>query len=410
MPPPGRAIDSGAVRLGLSESEQELQAGLRSWLGSALPGLPDPPAAEDWAGRRRFDTDWQRRLFDAGYAGISWPRAYGGREASPGEQLVFLEEMARNRAPNIGVNFVGQLHAGPTLMAEASEEQKALHLPAILRGDHVWCQGFSEPAAGSDLASLRCRATRDGDEYVITGQKIWSSFAQVADFAEVLVRTDADAPKHKGISWLIVPMQTPGIDVRPIRTASGSSEFSEVFFDEVRVPVTNRVGAENDGWRVAMVTFAFERGTAFVGEVVEAMRLLADIVALAKQSGAWADDGTRAEIGRLAALFDALWALTKRNVSEAAHTGMVGPGGSVLKLQLAEAAQDLADVGRRVLGPAGLAIDVVGGPGGLDGRHVMSERLRSLGLSIGGGTSQIQRNVIAERLLGLPKEPPWTSR
>jgi alkylation response protein AidB-like acyl-CoA dehydrogenase len=395
------------MQLGLSESERELQAGLRSWLAAALPRLPPPPHPEDWSGRRKFDTEWQRRLYDAGYAGISWPRAYGGREASPTEQLVFLEEMARSRAPNIGVNFVGQLHAGPTLMAEASEQQKAFHLPAILRGDHVWCQGFSEPAAGSDLASLCCRAVRDGDEYVITGQKIWSSFAQVADYAEVLVRTDVDAPKHKGISWLIVPMHTAGIEVRPIRTAAGSSEFSEVFFDEVRVPVGNRVGAENDGWRVAMVTFAFERGTAFVGEVVEAMRLLDDIVALARQSGAWADDGVRADTGRLAAVFDALWALTKRNVSEAARTGVVGPGGSVLKLELAEAAQALADLGRRVLGPAGLAIDVVAG---IDGRHVMGERLRSLGLSIGGGTSQIQRNVIAERLLGLPKEPPWTSR
>lgn len=395
------------MRLGLSDSEQQLQAGLRVWLADVLPNLPAPPAADDWAGRRRFDTEWQRRLYDAGYAGISWPVAYGGRAASPAEQLVFLEEMARNRAPNIGVNFVGQLHAGPTLMAEASEEQKAFHLPAILRGDHVWCQGFSEPGAGSDLAALRCRATRDGDEYVITGQKIWSSFAQVADYAEVLVRTDPDAPKHKGISWLIVPMKASGLEVRPIRTVAGSSEFSEVFFDEVRVPVGNRVGVENDGWRVAMVTFAFERGTAFVGEVVDAMRLLDDIVAEARRSGAWADDGIRAQFGRLAALFDALWALTKRNVSEAARTGTVGAGGSVLKLQLAEAAQDLADLGRRVLGPAGLAVDVVGKA---DGRHVMGERLRSLGLSIGGGTSQIQRNVIAERLLGLPKEPPWTSR
>jgi alkylation response protein AidB-like acyl-CoA dehydrogenase len=395
------------VRLGLSESERELQAGLRAWLAAVLPSLPAAPHPEDWAGRRRFDTDWQRRLYTAGYAGISWPRAYGGREASPVEQLVFLEEMARNRAPTIGVNFVGQLHAGPTLMAEATEAQKAFHLPPILRGEHVWCQGFSEPAAGSDLAALRCRALRDGDEYVISGQKIWSSFAQVADYAEVLVRTDADAPKHKGISWLIVPMRTSGIDIRPIRTASGSSEFSEVFFDEVRVPVANRVGAENDGWRVAMVTFAFERGTGFVGEVVEALRLLDDIVGLARQSGAWDESGIRTEVGRSAAVLDALWALTKRNVSEAARAGVVGPGGSVLKLQLAEAAQDLTDLGRRVLGSAGLAIDVVDG---LDGRHVMAERLRSLGLSIGGGTSQIQRNVIAERLLGLPKEPPWTSR
>ncbi len=395
------------MHLRLSESECELQADLRKWLAAVLPDLPPPPAADDWPGRRRYDTDWQRRLYDAGYAGIAWPRAYGGREASPTEQLVFLEEMTRSRAPNIGVNFVGQLHAGPTLMAEATEEQKALHLPPILRGDHVWCQGFSEPTAGSDLASLRCRAVRDGDEYVITGQKIWSSFAQVADYGELLVRTDPDAPKHKGISWLFIPMDLPGIDIRPIRTAAGLSEFSEVFYDEVRVPVANRVGAENDGWRVAMVTFAFERGTGFVGEVVEATRLVSDLADAAKRLDVWGDIGLRRELGGLAAEFDALWALTKGNVSEAARTGAVGPGGSVLKLQLAEAHQRLSDLALRVLGRAGLGRGEVDG---VDTSFFISERLRSLALSIGGGTSQIQRNIIAERILGLPKEPPWISR
>jgi alkylation response protein AidB-like acyl-CoA dehydrogenase len=395
------------VHLRLSESECELQSGLRKWLASVLPDLAPPPATGDWPGRRRYDTDWQRRLYDAGYAGIAWPRAYGGREASPTEQLVFLEEMTRSRAPNIGVNFVGQLHAGPTLMAEATDEQKARHLPPILRGDHVWCQGFSEPSAGSDLASLRCRAVRDGDEYVITGQKIWSSFAQVADYGELLVRTDPDAPKHKGISWLIVPMNLPGIDIRPIRTAAWTTEFSEVFYDEVRVPVTNRVGAENDGWRVAMVTFAFERGTGFVGEVIEAMRMVSDVAEAARRLDVWGDIGVRRELGSLAAEFDSLWALTKGNVSEAARVGVVGTGGSVLKLQLAEAHQRLSDLTLRVLGRAGLGRGEVDG---LDTSFLITERLRSLALSIGGGTSQIQRNIIAERILGLPKEPPWISR
>ncbi len=218
-------------------------------------------------------------LFDAGYAGINWPKEYGGRGASPVEHMIFLEETERVGAPYVGTNFVGLLHAGPTIMTEASEEQKQFHLPAILKGEHCWCQGFSEPQAGSDLASLRTRAVRDGDEYVINGQKIWTSHAQVAQYCELLVRTDPDAPKHRGISWLIVPMDTPGIDIRPLETIRGSKEFSEVFFDDVRVPVANRVGDENDGWRVAMVTFSFERGTAFVSELLYSMQLVADLAA-----------------------------------------------------------------------------------------------------------------------------------
>ena len=194
------------------------------------------PPRDAWDERRKWDTDWQRRLFDAGYAGLHWPTEYGGRGASPTEQLIFYEETARARAPYVGVNFVGTLHAGPTLIEEGTDAQKAEHLPKILRGDEVWCQGFSEPGAGSDLASLRTRAERDGDDYVLNGQKIWCSFGQIADVGEFLVRTDPDAPKHRGISWLILPMDLPGIEVRPLKTVLGSSEFAEVFLTDVRVP------------------------------------------------------------------------------------------------------------------------------------------------------------------------------
>jgi len=399
------------VRLRYSESEQALARELRAWLASALRDLPPLPDPDDWEGRRRYDTGWQRRLFDEGYAGIAWPRAYGGREASPTEQLVFLEEMNRAGAPYIGVNFVGNLHAGPTIMAEGTEEQRQRFLPPILRGEHVWCQGFSEPGAGSDLASLRTRAVRDGDEYVLNGQKVWSTFAHVADYGEVLVRTDPDAPKHRGISWLIVPMRTPGITVRPIRTVAGPSEFCEVFYDDVRVPAANRVGAENDGWRVAMVTFAFERGTAFVHEIMEAVRLVHLLVEAAStvtrgSATAWDDAALRRDVGRLAAEFDALWSLTAWNVSEASRQGIPGPGASVLKLRLTEAFQELAELGMRVLGRSGLT---QGDVDGLASAHLVHEYLRSLSLTIGGGTSNIQRNIVAERVLGLPKEPTWTS-
>src|SRR5918996_931521 len=267
-----------------SESDERFRAEVRAWLERELQHLPPRPGPEDWRARRNYDTDWQRKLFEAGYAGINWPKEVGGRGASPTEQLIFLEETERAGAPYVGVNFVGLLHAGPTLVAEGTDEQKQRHLPRILRGEEVWCQGFSEPGAGSDLASLSTRAVRDGDHYVVTGQKIWTSHAQVADYCELLARTDPEAPRHRGITWMVMPMDSAGITVRPMRTLTGESEFSEMFLDAVRVPVENVVGAENDGWRVAMVTFGFERGTAFVSELLGSMRLLADLVEIAKKT------------------------------------------------------------------------------------------------------------------------------
>jgi alkylation response protein AidB-like acyl-CoA dehydrogenase len=377
------------VELRYSDADEAFRAELRAWLADALPALSPQPAREAWDERRKWDTDWQRRLFDAGYAGLHWPREYGGRGASPTEQLIFFEETARARAPYVGVNFVGTLHAGPTLIEEGTDAQKAAHLPKILRGDEVWCQGFSEPNAGSDLASLQTRAVRDGDDYVVTGQKIWCSFGHIADVGEFLVRTDPGAPKHKGISWLILPMDQPGIEVRPIKTVLGSSEFCEVFLDEVRVPVANRVGAENDGWRVTNVTLKYERGTAFVSELVDTLRLCEDLAAHVS------DEADARELGRCAAEFDALWALTKRNVSQATR-GTTGPGATVIKLAYTEARQRFGELCLRVLGRGGLH---------LDDNELIEERMRVLALTIAAGASQIQRNIIGERLLGLPREP-----
>ncbi len=215
--------------------EEEFRARLREWLAKTLPGLPAEPSPDDWPGRRSYDLGWQRRLYDAGYADVHW-------DASPAIRLVFLEETEKAGAPYVGANFVGLLHAGPTIAAEGTDGQRARWLPPILRGEEVWCQGFSEPDAGSDLAALRTRAWRDGDDYVVTGSKIWTSHAEVADWCELLVRTDPDAPRHRGITWLAMPMDAPGITVRPLRTLAGSAEFAEVFLDEVRVPAENRVG------------------------------------------------------------------------------------------------------------------------------------------------------------------------
>lgn len=371
--------------------EEEFRAGLRTWLARVLPGLPPRPDPLDWPGRRTYDTTWQRMLYEAGYADPQ-------REATPTQHLIFLQETERAGAPYVGANFVGLLHAGPTIAAEGTPEQRARWLPPILRGDEVWCQGFSEPEAGSDLASLRTRAVRDGDHYVVTGSKIWTSHAEVADWCELLVRTTPvtpETPKHQGISWLAMPMDAPGVTVRPLRTLAGSAEFAEMFLDEVRVPVANRVGAENDGWRVTMVTLSFERGTAFVGEVVACRRTLAALAHEARANGRWDDPTLRRQLGRLNAEFTALWRLTQWNVSEAQRTnGVPGTGGSVFKLRYSHARQQLYDTAAEVLGPEG-ALD-------LDHDWTL-DRLSALSYTIAAGTSQIQQNIVAERILGLPK-------
>ncbi len=373
-----------------SDADEQFRRELREWLEAELPKLPPQPARDDWDARRRWDTDWQRRLFDNGYAGLNWPVEYGGRDLPASQQLLFLEETTRAREPYVGVNFVGLRHAGPTIVAEGTDEQKREHLPTLIRGDEVWCQGFSEPNAGSDLASLRTRAVRDGDHYVVTGQKIWCSFGQIGDFGELLVRTDPDVKKQAGITWLMLPMDLPGIEVRPLKTVLGSSEFAELFLDEVRVPVSCRVGEENDGWRVTNVTLSFERGTAFVSELVDAMRLVTDLAPLVR------DPGHRRELGHVAAELDAQWALTKRNVTQSSR-GVAGRGQFMMKLAYSETRQRLGELSLRVLERDGLIVDGKG--------EFVEERLRTLALTIAAGTSQIQRNILGERVLGLPREP-----
>jgi len=395
------------MNLRYSESDEAFRSGLRRWLAEAVPAHGQPPAVDDWAARREYDTGWQRKLFDARYAGINWPAEYGGRDASLTEQLVYYEEIAKARAPYVGVNFVGMLHGGPTLIAEGTPEQKARHVPRILEGREVWCQGFSEPGAGSDLAALSTRAVRDGDHYRVSGHKIWTSFAHAADYCELLVRTDPEAPKHRGISWLIMPMDAEGIEIRPLRTLAGEGEFSEVFLDDVKIPVANRVGDENDGWRVTNVTLRFERGTAFASEMVQLQQFIAELAELARRpgrsgAGDWSDPGLRRELGHIAAELDALWAMVKLSVCQSSETGVPGIGGSAIKLFYTELYQRIGELGMRLLGRGVLSReDVAGLPSG----EILNRAMQSLSLTIAAGTSQIQRNIISERILGLPKEP-----
>jgi len=374
----------------------------RDWLAENTPrSLSAMTEAEDFA----FRVKWQKALHEGGWAGPAWPVRYGGRGSGALEQFMYYEELALAQAPRV-TNESGILLLGPTLMVYGTEEQKRRYLPGILSGDDIWCQGFSEPNAGSDLASLRTRAARDGDDYVLNGQKIWTSFGHMADYCEMLVRTDPEAPKHKGISWLIVPMDTPGIDVRRLETMEGTAEFCEVFYDDVHVPVANRVGDENDGWRVAMVTLSFERGTALVSDLLVSMELVRDLADLAKSitsHGAtrWEDAGLRREIGRIAAEFDALWALTKRNISQAQRTGLVGVGGNVFKLAWTDLRQHMGDVAMRLLDRASLSLDDVADLP--TGEHVHG-RFYALSMTIAAGTSQVNRNIVGERVLGLPKD------
>ena len=388
-----------------SASDEAFRAELRDWFAGALAEQGRPPTEHDWTARRAYDASWQRRLYDGGYAGMSWPKEFGGRAAPLGHQLVYYEEYARAGAPSPGTMFVGTRHAGPTLIAEGSERQRSFHLPRILQGEDIWCQGFSEPEAGSDLASLRTRAVRDGDHYIVSGHKIWSSRAQVADWCELLVRTDPDSPKHKGISWLILDMRSPGIEVRPLRTIDNDDHFCEVYLDQVRVPVANLVGAENDGWRVTNVTLRFERGTAFASHTIEMRETLNALVRLAKTrkvgSGvAWDDAGLRRDVGVMAAEVTALWRMTQLSIAEVERTGAAPAFGSAIKLRYSELVQNIADLFVRVIGrPA------IGGAPlmGFDSAEIVQDYLWWLHTTIAAGTSQIQRNVIAERILGLPK-------
>ncbi|GAA4819019.1 hypothetical protein GCM10023232_14870 [Sphingosinicella ginsenosidimutans] len=261
-----------------SAEDRAFRDEVRTWLRANIP-IEERP--KEGAAMRAFDTAWQRRQFEAGWGGIAWPTEYGGRGLSLMHQLIWHEEYAHAGAPPPGCMFVGLNHGGPTLMARGSEAQQADHVPRILSGEAVWCQGFSEPGAGSDLAGIRMRGTVDGDDVVVNGSKIWSSYADVADWQELLVRTDPDLPRHRGLAWVICDMKLPGITVRPIRTMAGATTFSEVFYDNVRIPLSNVVGGLTEGWSVAMSTLSFERGTAMIPHQVELQRTIEELIVLA---------------------------------------------------------------------------------------------------------------------------------
>lgn len=389
------------VDLHFSSEQEAFRDEVRTWLADNAPTEPRP---HDYAGIREYDLAWQRTQFEGGWAGISWPAEYGGRGLSLLEQLIWYEEYGRAGLPGMDATFVGLNHAGPTLMARATEEQKAEHLPAILRGEVIWCQGFSEPGAGSDLASLSTRAEVDGDDLVVTGQKIWTSFAHIADWQELLVRTDRSDKKHYGITWAICDMSAPGVEVRKIRTMDGEAEFAEVFYDEVRIPLSRVVGEVNNGWNVAMSTLSFERGTAFTASQVQLASTVERLIDLARETTGLdgrrliADDHIAYRLVEVKSEVAALRAMTYASVSRSARSGSPGAEGSIVKLYYSELHKKVAQLSVDMLGAANLELVSRWAPAGWTGEY-----LSSFSLTIGGGTSEIQRNIIGDRVLGLPR-------
>jgi alkylation response protein AidB-like acyl-CoA dehydrogenase len=371
--------------------EAAFRAELRAWLDA---NLPDEKRGGR-GGAQRFDDpfgrEWSRMLYDAGYAGLTWPKEYGGADAPYSFQAIFYEETARAHAPgHIGV--IGLSMAGPTIIAHGTDEQKGAHLSKILSAEEIWCQGFSEPDAGSDLAAARTRAERRGDTYVVNGQKVWSSFAHIADYCILVTQSDPDAPRYRNLTYLIVDMHAPGVEVRPLRQITGEAEFNEIFFDDVEVPVSKRLGEEGEGWQVAMTTLLHERGTlgfALTAALEAGVDRLLD-VAREHVNG---DAGARERVATEWIELQALRYTNYRSLGAYQRTGVPGPEGSAIKLRWSEQNQRLTKLGRELLGADGI----------LDDGWWHHQQLRSRGNTIEAGTSEVLRNIVAERVLRLPR-------
>jgi alkylation response protein AidB-like acyl-CoA dehydrogenase len=392
----------GRVELGFSAEDEAFRREAREWLTDRLTGefavvrgRGGPGDEHELFGERAA---WERELGAAGWIGIGWPRELGGRGLSLTQQVIFFEEYARAQGPG-RVGIIGEGLLGPTLVHFGTDEQRHRFLPGILAGTEIWCQGYSEPDAGSDLANVQTRAERDGDEWVISGQKVWTSLAHWADWCFVLCRTDRDAPKHRGISYLLVPMRQAGIEIRPIAQITGSSEFNEVFFDHARTPFDHVVGEVNGGWKVAMGTLAFERGASTLGQQLGFENELTTVIELAKKTGRVDEPVLRSRladawIGLRIMRLNALRSMT------ALEHGDMTPLSSVHKLYWATFHRALGELALDVLGADG---DIANAPGDLTALQRLF--LYSRADTIYGGSNEIQRNVIGERALGLPPEP-----
>ena len=391
--------------LNLTAEELQFRDEFRSWLVANVP--------KDWPAWREKPLEesfpylraWQRKLYEGGWAAVSWPKEYGGRSATLMQQAIFWEEMARVEAPPMA-NALGLGLIGPTIIAYGTEAQKQRFVPKILSAEEIWCQGFSEPNAGSDLASLQTEACLNGDHYVVNGQKVWTSYGWVGDWCELVVRTDPNVPKHKGLTVLLVNMKSPGVEVRPLRQMTGESEFNELFFRDVRVPVENVLGKVNDGWNVAISTLMHERGSygarlhllfkRNIGRLIELSR-----TTLRNNRPAAADPVIRQKLAQCYAEVEIMRLNQLRAFSRIAANGVPGPEGSIQKLFWSELNQRVQQLAQELLGLYGQLLN--GDVRAIDNGYWSYGYLRSRGNTIEAGTSEVQRNIVGHFVLGLPR-------
>jgi alkylation response protein AidB-like acyl-CoA dehydrogenase len=376
--------------LTFSAKETAFRDELRRWLAD------NPPDPEPTTGGEDADLlwrrDWQRRLYDAGWAAPGWPAEFGGRGATLTESAIYFEELGRARVP-LPANVLGLLLGGPTLMVWGTPEQKERYLPPILSGEEIWCQGFSEPDAGSDLAALKTRAVRDGDDYLVTGQKVWTSGAQYSKWCMLVARTDPAVPKHKGLTYFLLDMEQPQVQIRPLRQITGEAEFNELFLEEARIPAANVIGGEGNGWMVALTTLMNERAGLGFALQVRLRQMLDDLFAEAAARGMLDDPLYADALADLHVRCETIRLLAWKGLSAAEKYGQPGPEGSLVKWLWSDTNQRLTQLAADIVGPEALTA----------GTRWSYELLRARGNTIEGGTTEVLKNIVAERVLGLPR-------
>jgi alkylation response protein AidB-like acyl-CoA dehydrogenase len=379
--------------LTFSPRELAFRDELRSWVAEHPPD-PEPTEGGDDA-RYAWRRDWQRRMYEAGWAAPAWPSEYGGRGATLTESAIYYEEIGRARVP-LPANTLGVLLGGPTLMVWGTPEQKERYLPPILSAEEIWCQGFSEPDAGSDLASLKTRAVKDNGEWVVTGQKVWTSGAQYSKWCMLVARTDSEAAKHKGLTYFLMDMEQDAVQVRPLRQITGESEFNELFIEEARIPDANVVGGVGNGWKVALTTLMNERAGLGFALQVRLRQLLDDLIARAADKGLLEGAGAdlyRDALAELHVRCESIRLLAWKGLTDVERYGQPGPEGSLVKWLWSDTNQRATE----------LAVDIIGPEALTSGTEWSYEFLRARGNTIEGGTTEVLKNIVAERVLGLPR-------
>jgi alkylation response protein AidB-like acyl-CoA dehydrogenase len=379
--------------LTFSDEEIAFRDEFRSWLAENPPP-PDPGGADEDA-RYAWRRAWQRQLYDGGWAAPAWPTEYGGRGATLTQSAIYFEEIGRSRVP-LPANVLGLLLGGPTLMVWGTEEQKERYLPPILSAEEIWCQGFSEPEAGSDLASLKTRAVKDGDEWVVTGQKVWTSGAQFSKWCMLVARTDADAPKHKGLTYFLMDVEQDEVQIRPLRQITGEAEFNELFIEGARIPDENVIGGVGNGWKVALTTLMNERAGLGFSLQIRLRQILDDLVGVAAEKGLLDDPRYADELAEMHARCEAIRLMAWKGLTDVEKYGQPGPEGSLVKWLWSDTNQRVTQLAADIVGPEALTT----------GTSWSYELLRARGNTIEGGTTEILKNIVAERVLGLPRLKP----